>query len=260
MKRFLTLMVLVLAYSVSMAAAQDVKKINGGTLNGKARSLPKPAYPESAKAAKAEGMIAVEVEIDENGIVISAKGDPYDQRKRTAEDGTALDPVMADTSLVQAAEEAALRATFGPTLLSGKPVRVTGRIVYNFVSTGAEAIRAAESPRVLSGTEGDLKSLPKTVSGGVLNGKAISLPAPGYPPAALAVNAEGAVTVRVILDESGSVIAAAAVSGHPLLRAAAENAAREAKFSPTYLSDQPVKVSGVVTYNFVATKKAKIDQ
>lgn len=93
--------------------------------------------------------------------------------------------------------------------------------------------------------------VPKTVSGGVLNGKATSLPKPAYPPAAKAVRAGGAVSVQVLISESGSVISASAVSGHPLLRAAAESAARGARFSPTLLSGQPVKVSGVITYNFV---------
>lgn len=95
------------------------------------------------------------------------------------------------------------------------------------------------------------KPVPKTVSGGVLNGKATSLPKPPYPPAARAVRASGAVSVQVLISESGSVISASAVSGHPLLRAAAESAARGARFSPTLLSGQPVKVSGVITYNFV---------
>jgi len=92
---------------------------------------------------------------------------------------------------------------------------------------------------------------PKTVSGGVLNGKATSLPKPAYPPAARAVRAGGAVSVQVLIDESGRVVSATAVSGHPLLKAAAEGAARGARFSPTLLSGQPVKVSGVITYNFV---------
>lgn len=95
------------------------------------------------------------------------------------------------------------------------------------------------------------KPVPKTVSGGVLNGKATSLPKPAYPPAARAVRASGSVSVQVLISESGSVISANAVSGHPLLRAAAEGAARGARFSPTLLSGQPVKVSGVITYNFV---------
>ena len=95
------------------------------------------------------------------------------------------------------------------------------------------------------------KKVPKQISGGVLNGKATSLPKPPYPPAARAVRASGAVTVQVLIDESGSVVSATAVSGHPLLRAAAVQAARGARFSPTQLSGQPVKVSGVITYNFV---------
>jgi protein TonB len=93
--------------------------------------------------------------------------------------------------------------------------------------------------------------VPKMVSQGVLNGKATSLPKPAYPAAAKAVRAGGSVSVQVVISEAGSVISASAVSGHPLLRAAAESAARGARFSPTLLSGQPVKVSGVITYNFV---------
>src|SRR6185369_6802284 len=95
------------------------------------------------------------------------------------------------------------------------------------------------------------KEPPKTISGGVLNGKAVSLPKPPYPPAARAVRASGAVSVQVLIDEQGRVVSASAASGHPLLRAAAEQAARGARFSPTLLSGQPVKVSGIITYNFV---------
>jgi protein TonB len=89
------------------------------------------------------------------------------------------------------------------------------------------------------------------VSGGVLNGKAISKPQPAYPPIAKAARASGTVTVQIVVDESGRVIQASAVSGHPLLQQAAVAAARQARFSPTLLSGQPVKVSGVITYNFV---------
>jgi TonB family protein len=91
----------------------------------------------------------------------------------------------------------------------------------------------------------------RVVSGGVLNGKAISKPQPAYPPIAMAARASGVVVVQILVDEEGKVISASAVSGHPLLQSAAVAAARQARFSPTLLSGQPVKVSGVVTYNFV---------
>lgn len=88
------------------------------------------------------------------------------------------------------------------------------------------------------------------ISGGVLNGKATSLPKPSYPAIAKAANASGTVNVQVTVDESGNVISASAVSGHPLLRQSAVSAARGAKFRPTMLSGQPVKVTGVIVYNF----------
>lgn len=90
------------------------------------------------------------------------------------------------------------------------------------------------------------------ISGGVLNGKAINLPKPPYPSIARAARAAGTVTVQVTIDESGKVISARAVGGHPLLQQAAVQAAYGARFSPTQLSGQPVKVTGVITYNFVA--------
>ena len=89
------------------------------------------------------------------------------------------------------------------------------------------------------------------IHGGVLNGKALNLPLPAYPPIARAARASGTVTVMVVIDEKGCVISAKAVSGHPLLQRAAVEAARNACFSPTRLSGQPVKVTGVITYNFV---------
>lgn len=96
-----------------------------------------------------------------------------------------------------------------------------------------------------------VKDLPKVISGGVLNGKAITLPQPTLPPLAKAAKAGGTVIVQVMLDEDGKVISAHAVSGHPLLKPAAVQAAYAARFTPTKLSGQAVKVTGVITYNFV---------
>ncbi|HEX8250007.1 MAG TPA: energy transducer TonB [Pyrinomonadaceae bacterium] len=95
-------------------------------------------------------------------------------------------------------------------------------------------------------------SQPKQISAGVVNGKATSLPKPEYPAAAKAVRASGSVNVEVTIDENGDVVSAKAASGHPLLQQAAVQAARQAKFKPTTLAGQTVKVTGVIVYNFVA--------
>src|SRR5437588_2512988 len=91
----------------------------------------------------------------------------------------------------------------------------------------------------------------ETVTSRVLASKAISLPQPPYPPMARQIRAQGSVNVQILVDERGKVVSAQAVSGHPLLTSAAREAALRARFTPTLLNGQPVKVQGVITYNFV---------
>ena len=93
------------------------REIQGGLLNKKALSRPQPPYPASAKAARAQGMVAVQVTVDETGRVIAAKAISS----------------PADLSLARVCEEAARKAIFEPTLLDGVPVKVTGVLTYRFV-------------------------------------------------------------------------------------------------------------------------------
>lgn len=88
--------------------------IRGGVLNGKATQMAEPVYPPIARAARAEGPVVVRVVIDENGDVISAE------------------VVSGHPLLQQSAVNAVRQWRFSPTLLSGKPVKVTGLIVINY--------------------------------------------------------------------------------------------------------------------------------
>nr|MBA3241848.1 TonB family protein [Acidobacteriota bacterium] len=89
----------------------------------------------------------------------------------------------------------------------------------------------------------------KPVSGGILNGKALKLPTPAYPENARRARTSGTVEVEVVIDVTGKVISAKALKGPILLQVAAEQAAKQARFSPTMLTGQPVRVSGLITYN-----------
>jgi TonB family protein len=84
-------------------------------INGKAVSLPQPAYPDEAKQQRLSGTASIKVKIDEQGNVIEAKS------------------ICRTDVLGKAAEEAALKAKFSPTIFNGKPVKVTGFITYNFI-------------------------------------------------------------------------------------------------------------------------------
>jgi len=112
-------------------------------------------------------------------------------------------------------------------------------------STELERIRTALPPEPWPRTAGP-------IIGGVINGKAISLPTPKYPKEARKNHDSGQVVVQVIIDEQGTVVAATAVSGPDTLQPAAVGAARMARFTPTRLMGQPVKITGVIIYNFVA--------
>lgn len=85
----------------------------------------------------------------------------------------------------------------------------------------------------------------------ILSGKAESLPQPPYPTIAKQAHVQGPVSIQILVSEEGKVLSAQAVSGNAMLITAAKEAAMRARFSPTMLNGQPVKIQGVITYNFV---------
>jgi len=112
----------------------------------------------------------------------------------------------------------------------------------SFASNPKVAVENAPTPPA--------KPAPRIVTGGVLNGNAITLPAPTYPETARRMRTSGVVEVEVVIDENGKVISANAVSGPSVFRDNAVQAALRAKFTPSKLSGQPVKVTGKIVYNF----------
>lgn len=83
-------------------------------LCGKAISLPKPPFPEAAKAAQASGVVVVEIVIDEEGRVVWAKA------------------IEGHELLQEVSVRAACRARFSPMKISGRAVKASGVITYNF--------------------------------------------------------------------------------------------------------------------------------
>lgn len=235
---------------------------------------PNAEHPQAAKDSGLGGPVRVAVTVDQAGNVIAVG-------EATGPGNVCPSVTRTDVvALREASRTAAANAKFVPSeqagtsstyltftfpLSSGRRFEVTGELEEagsksssapdtGFTIKPREYTAANEPPAEYLGpriTGSATSSDGKAISGGVLNGKARSLPKPPYPPAARAVRASGAVPVQVLIYEDGNVFSAAAVSGHPLLRAAARNAACGAVFSPTYLEGIPVKVSGVVTYNFV---------
>src|SRR5262245_39368689 len=210
-------------YGVSVGVQGGVSKdIAPGEVLVKAQ----PIYPAIAKQINASGEVQVAVVISETGRVIEAKA------------------IKGHPVLRAAAEDAARKWVFKPTILDGKPVRQPGTLTFVFT---APPPPPSDPPAAATGAETSQKI---NVSGGVLQGKAINRVQPPYPPIARAARASGAVQVQVTISEAGEVIEASVISGHPLLRDAALQAARQWQFKPTELSGVPVKVQGIQTFNF----------
>lgn len=92
---------------------------------------------------------------------------------------------------------------------------------------------------------------PANVNVGIINSRAVNLTKPAYPQAARQASASGEVRVQVSVDENGNVTSARALTGHPLLRAPAENAARQSRFNPVKIGNRPVSATGIIVYNFI---------
>lgn len=240
MKTIWLFLILCLAFLVSGVKAQksDEKSAKetvnrnvppvcgGGVLNRKAISLPKPEYTKAAKAAKATGYVTVQVRIDEEGNVVEAKA------------------CSGHLLLRVASVEAARKAKIKPTFLSRRAVKVSGIIVYNFA--GENLIDEVFTIPC---------EAPKMGNGFILNNRALNLVKPEYPQELKEDKISGAVNVQVIIDERGEVVSASAVSGHTELRKYAVEAVKKSRFKRTVLCGKPVKVTGIIVYNFIPPEK-----
>lgn len=156
---------------------------------------------------------------------------------------TSTDKSAVNTKSVPQSSVAPLQLTHRSAVtLNSQPIQpVADMRNVSFVSNPQVAVDNAPSPPAQPA---------RIVSGGVLNGSALNLPAPVYPEAARRMHTYGTVEVEVVIDENGKVVSAKAVSGPSIFRDNAVQAALRAKFTPSKLSGQPVKVTGKIIYNF----------
>jgi protein TonB len=110
----------------------------------------------------------------------------------------------------------------------------------------------------LSGLMSSASSLPKPslatlrISQGVSQGLLIKRVQPKYPPAALAVRAQGAVQIEATINKEGNVTNLKVLSGDAVLARAALEAVRQWRYKPYYLDGDPVEIQTQITVNFKA--------
>ena len=250
-----------LLLSVSIAIALFTISAAAQTTEPVLVKLPKAVNP--AGGYLGGGTVQVRVAVDEKGQVTNAEfvSGPG------AVCGWVARPDVTKTR--DTAIALARQAKFTPATSGGKPIGSSTLMSIQFPvpkgpddppdlilkdrdsATGDTVYGVKGEASANSGSDPDAgQTVPAGYPGG-LTGQAIALPKPRYPAAARAVRAAGAVQVVVLIDKTGNVFLAKAAGGHPLLQAAAVAAACGAKFTPVLVAGQPVKVSGIITYNFV---------
>lgn len=192
-------------------------------------SGPNFVLSDSAVAAGIDGELFVTISVDKTGLAktVLIHGGPSWPCDSSSQD----DEIE---SVRKAVTKDLLDSRFSPAVKDGKPQDSEISLRFKIGKAYLDSLKEK-----------------KLIQGGVINGKALSLPKPKYPFKAALAGASGAVTVGLVIDEQGKVILAGALSGHRALHKAARSAACRAEFSPTFLDGKPVRVSGVVTYNFV---------
>lgn len=135
MRKILKLLPLILVLSAFSRAQPPAERLYMvPDINGMAVTLVKPAFPETAVAANADGeVVIVHVVVDENGTVVSAKC------------STACHAMLRD-----AAESAAIQSKFKPLVREGRAIRYEGTLQYTFVVSRVDWFRfgtALESTR-----------------------------------------------------------------------------------------------------------------
>jgi protein TonB len=169
---------------------------------------------------------------------------------KMAQPAPAPSSVATTSAPVKPSESADAKSKALPTVtrktLSADSNAPAQLVTSNVNTAGSPAVRLDSEPPTAPAP----RPILKPVSGGVLNGTALSLPPPYYPENARRLRMSGVVVVQVVVDETGKVISAEAISGPSTFKDVALQAALKARFSPTKLSGQPVKVSGVINYKF----------
>lgn len=212
---------------VSFALLFSLTNVRAQNEEARLLSTPRPEIPEAAKKTGIGGRVTVRVALDESGKV-------KELERVSGPDSVCPAVNYPDVvALREAARTAALKAKFAPATQDGKPVASTIYVNYDFKRTTMESEvlgvsgvkvveeeKTKEQPKSDSGNVREMRldrispvgntplSTPrnteegddKTISGGVLNGKAVNLPKPPYPPAARAVRAAGAVSVRTAMS------------------------------------------------------------
>lgn len=201
--------------------------------------MPKPEYPEIARATGVRGQVEIGILVDETGSVISAS------------------LISGHIFFHKASLDAAYKAKFEPLLLSGKPARVHTRVVYNFVKEPDSDVGEVTSNDTVDDESEILPGSIKVSRCYECEDLMIKPPDVAYPDYVGYGPQEykGEVGVQITIGEEGNVESAKGISGNMYFRPMLEKASLSAKFKPTFVDGKSVKKTAVIFYKITPPGK-----
>jgi TonB family protein len=239
----LLLSVTLAALAVSQVVPERVQ-VSSSVMQGLLLQKVAPVYPPLARQARIQGSVILKVVINKSGDVESTQlfsGHPM---------------------LAPAAIEAVKQWEYKPYLLNGEPVEVETRVTVNFtladtppakgvVGDAPGGVPAGEQGAIFANSPADADHVGVVrASQGVMSGFLVTKVRPEYPPDAKGQRIQGAVVMRVKIDQAGDVSNIQLISGHPLLAPAAIDAVKQWKYRPYLLNGRPVEIDTQVTVDF----------
>jgi len=190
-------------------------------------SGPEFVLSEKARAAGIDGTLTVSFKVDRTGAVkdVSVLAGPIWPCRSS--------PSSAIKEVREAVKQNILASKFSPAIKAGKPVDGDATLDFEIGITYREAIKGKPG--------GNSRWV---VDVGTMGAKGLHIPVP------MATGFLDVATVRVLIGESGDVIAAGTIRGNPRHHAVSRMAACDARFPPTIVDGKPTKVTGLITYEF----------
>lgn len=194
--------------------------------------------PKSAIDAKIDGTVLLAIRIDDTGKPTNVRVASLPMWPCSDDPRDALNDVF------KSLEDTMKKARFSPASKDGKAVakEIGFRIELKNPKLDLKVVEIDPVTK---------KPTSKQIIGDIVFGKAISRPGPVWPKEARAVREVGMITVKIVIDEQGNVIRAGTLDGPATMQFTSRTAACKAKFSPTTLDGNPIKVTVVLTYTLL---------
>jgi TonB family protein len=196
-----------------------------------------PAYPLEVEDQKLQGQVMLKADVSETGTVDSAT------------------VISGDPKLAQAAVDAVKQWTFKPFIRSGKAIRISTNLSFDFMFRDKDSEKAHLQDSLARGApsrpqSGSYSIRVVWIAHDLATSLKVKEVVPVYPPAAKSARLQGTAALFALIGKDGAVRQVSLISGHPLLAQSSIEAVKQWRYKPYLLDNEATAVQTKVTVIF----------